>query len=224
MNLLFLLYNSKKKNETNQKTDSSHGPLRLGYVPLKKPEVFWFIAVPIGHNLSPCLTVEPVTEEERRLLCQLVEGWVSPFSPSSSFSSSSSSSSSSSGKRVADFVSLIHHSSEIIRTDINKIPNVSSFKWHKNGKVTFFCLLTNQFFLSLFFFSHFFSLSFSLFLFLFSHLFSFQGYLNGRCSPCHSPKPCPRRWSLYRRLFSSLSLSLSNRGRFVSFTSCSRGV
>ncbi|KTD15746.1 hypothetical protein [Legionella israelensis] len=52
--------------------------IRFGYVPLKPPTVFWFIAVKTQNNhkyLSPIKGVKLVDEETKEFLLELVRSW-----------------------------------------------------------------------------------------------------------------------------------------------------
>ncbi|KAJ3211030.1 hypothetical protein HDU82_006851 [Entophlyctis luteolus] len=90
-------------------------PLRFGFVSLKFPTVFWFLAVPTKNSpIKPQSGhVSVLEEKDKKLLVDMVSAWRSP-----------------NGLPIAD---LIAATPEILRTDIFKIPNVSSFSWSLQG-------------------------------------------------------------------------------------------
>lgn len=92
--------------------------LRFGYVPLKPPHVFWFIALKTQKNhpyLSPIRGVKIVDDETKAFLLDLIQNW----KPISSHS----------GEIVVNYEELIHLTQHILRTDIAKIKNVEQFPW-----------------------------------------------------------------------------------------------
>jgi len=92
--------------------------IRFGYVPLKPPTVFWFIAVKTQKNhkyLSPINGVKLVDEDTKEFLADLVRSW-KPVPTDS-------------GGVVVDYEELINLTDKIIRTDIAKIQGVEQFPW-----------------------------------------------------------------------------------------------
>ncbi|WP_454784033.1 TIGR01777 family oxidoreductase [Legionella sp. WA2024007413] len=92
--------------------------VRFGYVPLKSPNVFWFIAVKTQEDhkyLSPIKGVRLVDENTKRFLQDLVSEW-RPVRTDS-------------GDVAVDYQELINSTTEIIRTDIAKIEGVEQFPW-----------------------------------------------------------------------------------------------
>lgn len=92
--------------------------IRFGYVPLKPPNVFWFIAIKTQENhkyLSPINGVKVTDEDTKRFLMDLVRSW-KPIHTDS-------------GDVVVNYEELIHLTNKIIRTDIAKIKGVEKFPW-----------------------------------------------------------------------------------------------
>jgi len=100
---------------------------RFGYVPLRKPDVFWFVAIRTDHPILASFEKEPgahgsatqvtgVSEEFKAQLLGLVSPWNAPLP-------------------LRLLVSRTPASS-LIRTDIFKVPSVSSFPWSSaSGRV-----------------------------------------------------------------------------------------
>lgn len=92
--------------------------IRFGYVPLKPPNVFWFIAVKTQNNhkfLSPINDVKLVDEDTKAFLIELVRSW-KPIHTDS-------------GDVIIDYQELINLTNKILRTDIAKIKGVEKFPW-----------------------------------------------------------------------------------------------
>ncbi len=113
--------------ETWGMAKTKHGtyPIRFGYVPLKPPYAFWFIAVKTepGHPfLSPCDGSTPVDEPTKTFLTSLIESW-QPVRNAQ-------------GEIAVDYRELLNSTDKILRTDIAKIANVTNFPWHsQDGRV-----------------------------------------------------------------------------------------
>lgn len=92
--------------------------LRFGYVPLKPPDVFWFIAIKTQKQhpfLSPINQTEWINEDTKQFLLALVKDWKPvPHRHKES---------------LVDYERLIHASNKILRTDIAKIKGVEKFPW-----------------------------------------------------------------------------------------------
>ncbi|WP_115702996.1 TIGR01777 family oxidoreductase [Legionella sainthelensi] len=92
--------------------------IRFGYVPLKPPNAFWFIAVKTQKDhkyLSPINGVQVVNEDTKEFLKELVKDW-KPIRTDS-------------GEIVVDYEELINSTHKILRTDISKIQGVEQFPW-----------------------------------------------------------------------------------------------
>jgi uncharacterized protein (TIGR01777 family) len=92
--------------------------LRFGYVPLKAPEVFWFIAIKTQSNhpyLSPIDRVQIIDQPTREFLKHLIQSW-HPIHTNSN-------------EPAVDYLQLLDLTEDILRTDIAKIQNVTSFSW-----------------------------------------------------------------------------------------------
>ncbi|MCE0721855.1 DUF1731 domain-containing protein [Legionella resiliens] len=92
--------------------------VRFGYVPLKPPHVFWFIAIKTQKNhpyLSPIDGVELVNQDTKEFLKNLVREW-EPIRTDS-------------GDTVVAYEELINLTNKILRTDIAKIKGVEKFPW-----------------------------------------------------------------------------------------------
>lgn len=92
--------------------------IRFGYVPLKPPNTFWFIAVKTKkshHYLSPINEVQIVNEETKLFLKELIQEW-KPLRTDT-------------GELIVDYTKLIDLTSKILRTDIAKIAGVEQFPW-----------------------------------------------------------------------------------------------
>ena len=97
--------------------------IRFGYVPLKPPHGFWFIAVKTqkGHPLlSPIKQVQVVGDDTKAFLKELVETW-KPIRTDS-------------GELIVDYKELIDSTDKILRTDIAKIDGVTTFPWSSQDK------------------------------------------------------------------------------------------
>ncbi|QBR84778.1 TIGR01777 family protein [Legionella israelensis] len=92
--------------------------IRFGYVPLKPPTVFWFIAVKTQNNhkyLSPIKGVKLVDEETKEFLLELVRSWKPIYAHP--------------GEVAVDYEELINLTYKILRTDIAKIEGLDKFPW-----------------------------------------------------------------------------------------------
>jgi uncharacterized protein (TIGR01777 family) len=92
--------------------------IRFGYVPLKPPNVFWFIAIKTQKDhkyLSPIKEVTLVDAETKEFLCELVQSWQPIHNDA--------------GEVVVDYGELVHLTNKILRTDIAKIKGVDTFPW-----------------------------------------------------------------------------------------------
>ncbi|MCW8416704.1 DUF1731 domain-containing protein [Fluoribacter dumoffii] len=92
--------------------------LRFGYVPLKPPAVFWFIAIKTHKNhkyLAPIDGVQIVDEETKEFLIDLVRSWKPVLTHS--------------GDVAVHYEELIRLTNKILRTDIAKIEGVEHFPW-----------------------------------------------------------------------------------------------
>lgn len=92
--------------------------IRFGYVPLKPPNVFWFIAIKTQKNhkyLSPINGVKLVDENTKEFLKDLVREW-KPIHTDS-------------GDVAVNYEELINLTNKILRTDIAKIEGVEKFPW-----------------------------------------------------------------------------------------------
>ena len=92
--------------------------IRFGYVPLKPPHAFWFIAIKTQNNhqyLSPIKVVTLVDEPTKEFLLDLVRSW-KPVRTDA-------------GEVVVDYEELINLTTKILRTDIAKIEGVETFPW-----------------------------------------------------------------------------------------------
>eukprot|EP01038_Epipyxis_sp_PR26KG_P012520 gene12520-16792_t len=103
---------------TSQSKTYGNHEVRFGYVPLKFPNVFWFISIKTqnGHPfLSPIHGVEIVNDSTKDFLRELIKNW-KPIKTES-------------GDVSVNYEKLIDLTSKIIRTDIAKIENVEKFPW-----------------------------------------------------------------------------------------------
>lgn len=103
---------------TCQSKQYENHEVRFGYVPLKPPNVFWFIAMKTQENhkyLSPINGVQVVNEDTKEFLKNLVRKW-KPICTDS-------------GDIVVDYEELINLTNKIQRTDIAKIEGVEKFPW-----------------------------------------------------------------------------------------------
>lgn len=101
----------------NSKRYGNHD-IRFGYVPLKPPNAFWFIAVKTQKDhkyLSPINSVQVVNEDTKEFLKELIKEW-KPIRTDS-------------GEIVVDYEELINSTQKILRTDIAKIQGVEQFPW-----------------------------------------------------------------------------------------------
>jgi uncharacterized protein (TIGR01777 family) len=92
--------------------------IRFGYVPLKPPYVFWFIAIKtqVGHqHLSPIKGVQVVSSDTKAFLKDLIKKWPPICSDL--------------GECVVNYDELITLTPNILRTDIAKIQGVEKFPW-----------------------------------------------------------------------------------------------
>jgi uncharacterized protein (TIGR01777 family) len=106
-----------------QSKEYGNHEIRFGYVPLKPPTVFWFIAVKTQKNhpyLSPIESVELVNEKTKQFLVDLVRSWKPILTDSDEV--------------VVDYAQLIHLTKDILRTDIAKIEGVETFPWTSKDK------------------------------------------------------------------------------------------
>jgi len=99
---------------------SIHGnhEMRFGYVPLKPPHVFWFIAIKtkdLHQYLSPIKGVKLVDESTKEFLIDLVKSWKPVHNDL--------------GEVVVNYEELIKLTEKILRTDIAKIEGVEKFPW-----------------------------------------------------------------------------------------------
>ncbi|MBA2650394.1 MAG: DUF1731 domain-containing protein [Legionella sp.] len=91
--------------------------IRFGYVPLKPPNVFWFIAIKTQEHhkyLSPIKDIRLIDHETKAFLIDLVRSWEPIRGASGS---------------ILDYVKLISLTDKILRTDIAKIQDVETFPW-----------------------------------------------------------------------------------------------
>lgn len=99
--------------------------VRFGYVPLKPPHAFWFMAMKTEEDhshLSPIRGAKVVDDETKAFLKELVQSWKPVLNDS--------------GEQVVDYKELIDSTKKILRTDIAKIDNVQDFPWSsKDGRV-----------------------------------------------------------------------------------------
>ncbi|MDF1647059.1 MAG: TIGR01777 family oxidoreductase [Legionellaceae bacterium] len=98
----------------------AHGQhaVRFGYVPLKPPHAFWFIALKTQVNhpfLSPLGKVKLVDEDTKSFLKELVSTWQPVLNDE--------------GDAAVCYQKLLDSTSEILRTDISKIEHVDRFPW-----------------------------------------------------------------------------------------------
>ncbi|WP_454781101.1 TIGR01777 family oxidoreductase [Legionella sp. WA2022007384] len=103
---------------TYQSKKYGNQEVRFGYVPLKPPNAFWFIAVKTQQDhkyLSPITGVQLVDQDTKKFLQDLVRDW-KPIRIDS-------------GDIAVDYVELINSTNKIIRTDIAKIEGVEQFPW-----------------------------------------------------------------------------------------------
>ena len=92
--------------------------IRFGYVPLKPPHAFWFMAIKTqpNHNyLSPISGVQLVDQSTKAFLIDLIRSWKPVHTDS--------------GDTVVDYEELIKLTKNILRTDIAKIEGVETFPW-----------------------------------------------------------------------------------------------
>ena len=104
-----------KENETHA--------VRFGYVPLKPPFVFWFIAIKTNKNhkfLSPTIGVKRIDAETKAFLLDLIHAWQPVRNEM--------------GDIVVDYKELLNLTGDIIRTDIAKIQSVDRFPWTSKDK------------------------------------------------------------------------------------------
>lgn len=97
--------------------------VRFGYVPLKSPSVFWFIAIKTQKNhkfLSPIRGIKVIDEETKEFLLELVCSWQAIHTDS--------------GDIAVNYEELIRLTTKILRTDIAKIQNVEKFPWTSQDK------------------------------------------------------------------------------------------
>ncbi|KAJ3007087.1 UNVERIFIED_CONTAM: hypothetical protein HDU68_003712 [Siphonaria sp. JEL0065] len=98
-------------------------PMRFGFVPLKSPSVFWFLAVPTS-GASPFgaqgIGASIISETDKLKLLDLVQGWQGPHD-----------------KNTTNIMhDLIQSTPQILRTDIHKIPSIQNFPWYTHeGRV-----------------------------------------------------------------------------------------
>ncbi|KAJ3123342.1 hypothetical protein HK100_011639 [Physocladia obscura] len=111
-------WHSKSFESWGQSSTTHTQPLRFGFVPLKNPTGFWFLAVPT----TPPSPIKPsgihasiITESKKKVLLDMVSGWKGPDSD------------------VELMKTLIETAPQILQTDIYKIPNVNAFSWHTYG-------------------------------------------------------------------------------------------
>ncbi|MCU0756364.1 MAG: FAD-dependent monooxygenase [Xanthomonadales bacterium] len=99
--------------------------IRFGYVPMREPQVFWFMAVPIGHaGLQPEPGARALTDAEKHGLLQRLATWQGPVLPD--------------GSARLDLIRLVQATAaeEILRTDIYKVAGVTRFPWaDRSGRV-----------------------------------------------------------------------------------------
>lgn len=103
-------------NSTSEKYGTHE--LRFGYVPLKPPNAFWFIAIKTQENhkyLSPINGAKLVGEDTKEFLLDLVRSW-KPIHTDS-------------GDVAVNYEELINLTKKILRTDIAKIEGVEQFPW-----------------------------------------------------------------------------------------------
>lgn len=110
----------KEQHKTSFEQWGGHND-RFAIVPLKYPQLFWFAALELGKvrdrttNLAATTATSLATADEKRQLEELFQNW------------------------SCDAVTapeLISATEEIIRTDISKVPNVTSFPWSSlSGRV-----------------------------------------------------------------------------------------
>lgn len=101
-----------------------HG-FRFGYVPLKPPYAFWFIAIKADNThpfLQPTDKVQLVDENVKQFLKLLIKDWQPVKNDQKAI--------------AVDYVKLIEYTEQILRTDIAKVANVTSFPWtSKDNKI-----------------------------------------------------------------------------------------
>lgn len=93
--------------------------IRFGYVPMREPQVFWFMAAPIGHaGLQPEQGARALREAEKRWLLERLAAWQGPAPCPDQ------------AARL-DLTRLVQASAaeEILRTDIYKVAGVTRFPW-----------------------------------------------------------------------------------------------
>ncbi len=96
---------------------SAKHQVRFGYVPLQKPSVFWFFSVPSCSSSSSSAPTRIISPQEHQQLLQLSKQ-LRVFEPEKS--------------KEDNFVSQLLEltpSQNILKTEIHKIPNVTSMPW-----------------------------------------------------------------------------------------------
>lgn len=97
--------------------------IRFGYVPLKPPTVFWFIAIKTQKNhpfLSPVKKVQTIDQETAAYIRDLVKTWKPIYTPT--------------GEEAVNYEILMNLTHEILRTDIEKIREATQFPWISQDK------------------------------------------------------------------------------------------
>ncbi|RUR07524.1 DUF1731 domain-containing protein [Legionella sp. km772] len=95
-----------------------HHILRFGYVPLRPPGVFWFIAIETQQAhpyLSPINTVQLVDEKTKQFLLNLVQAWQPIRNEEQAV--------------LVDIAQLLKLTKHILRTDIEKMAGIERFPW-----------------------------------------------------------------------------------------------
>ena len=83
-------------------------------MPLKEPKTFWFIAIPLNkYGLKEFQGSHSCSEDDKAWILSLFEHWKAPVS-------------------IKDLISQTP-ADTILRTDIRKITNVTSFPWHSKN-------------------------------------------------------------------------------------------
>jgi uncharacterized protein (TIGR01777 family) len=103
---------------SHQSPEHGNHEVRFGYVPLKEPSVFWFMAVKTQKDhphLSPIDRVQEVDGDTKAFLSDLVKSWKPATNDADEV--------------VVDYEQLILSTDSILRTDIAKIAGVETFPW-----------------------------------------------------------------------------------------------
>jgi uncharacterized protein (TIGR01777 family) len=107
----------------HKSTSLGNYALRFGYVPLKPPTVFWFIAIETQKNhpyLSPIKSVQIVDKDTKNFLLRLIQSWNPIRNEAQDI--------------VVNYEELINYTDQILRTDIAKITGTEQFPWTSKDK------------------------------------------------------------------------------------------